>query len=120
MFRFSKDQKVIAILEDLEREWREHDPGHAVHVALANRVAFTMLIVVGCAFSHSRQIRKFSTWRVDDDARTRRRSIGCSMLFHVECGGQACSHPDTAEVWMPVGKAGRSKLRLHRGAYRQD
>jgi hypothetical protein len=75
MFRFSKDQNVIAILNDLQREWREHDPRHAVHVALADRVAFTMLIVVGCAFAHSRQIRKFSTWRVDNDARACRRSI---------------------------------------------
>src|SRR4051812_17231368 len=47
MFRFSKDQNVIAVLNDLQREWWEHDPRHTVHVALANGVAFTMLIVVG-------------------------------------------------------------------------
>src|SRR3954467_9634615 len=52
MFGFSKDQNVDAILDDLQREWREHDTRHAVHVALANRVAFTMLIIVDCAFAH--------------------------------------------------------------------
>src|SRR6185295_14648249 len=98
MFGLSKDQKVIAILKYLERKRREHDARHAVHVALANRVAFTMLIVVGGAFPHSGQIGKFSTRRVDDDAWSSRRSIRCSMLFHVECSGQACRHPDTAEV----------------------
>src|SRR4030095_10729599 len=61
MFRFSKNQNASAALNALQREWREHAPRHTVHVALANRVAFTMLIVVGCAFAHSRQIRKFSS-----------------------------------------------------------
>src|SRR4030095_1061963 len=53
MFRFSKNQNVSAVLNDLQREWREHDPRHTVHVALANRVAVNMVIGVGSAFAPS-------------------------------------------------------------------
>ena len=75
-------------------------------------VAFTMLIVVGCALAHTRQVGKLSVRRIADDTRACRCSIGRGMRFNIECRRQTSSHPDSAEIGMSIGKARWSESRL--------
>ena len=53
MLGFRQDHNIAAVLQYFERKGRKDHPRHTVHVALADRIAFTMLIVIDRAFAHA-------------------------------------------------------------------